>query len=195
MPASVSWGEIDRLCEHGGKERLPDHSWIGSLSGNALGSGCFRTSPHSAFADGGACRRATPAPPTPRAVRSGGRFGSRVRPYIAMDNTSGRCHAAGRRRFRRRQKDPDRLPIDVDDLAMPVDFQSANGIVDGERDQRGIEWALSILCMAAFSKSVSLPAATKPLNLATVCSRYLSAACAGTGCLPPPGQVQRAYPP
>src|SRR5207302_1798552 len=28
--------------------------------------------------------------------------------------------------------------------------------------------------MVAFSKSVSLPAATKPLNLATVCSRYLS---------------------
>src|ERR1700704_2910674 len=40
------------------------------------------------------------------------------------------------------KKARNRLPIDVDDLAMPVDFQSANGIVDGKRDQRGIEGRL-----------------------------------------------------
>src|SRR6185295_19827631 len=38
-----------------------------------------------------------------------------------------------------------RLPIYVDDLAIAVDFQSAIGIVDGQRDQRGIEWRLGDL--------------------------------------------------
>src|SRR5271154_7505618 len=100
-----------------------------------LRPGCFRTSPHSAFADG---------PPTPRAVRSAGRFGSRVRPrHIAMDTRAAdamRPAASGG--LAAGKKTRNRLPIDVDDLAMPVDFQSANGIVDGKRDQRGIEGRL-----------------------------------------------------
>src|SRR5499425_1506074 len=108
-----------------------------------LRPGRFRTSPHSAFADGGACRRAT-RPADTRAVRSGGRFGSRVRPrHIAMDTRAAdamRPAAAGG--LAAGKKTRNRLPIDVDDLAMPVDFQSANGIVDGKRDQRGIEWRL-----------------------------------------------------
>src|SRR5438876_7410416 len=85
-----------------------------------------------------------PGPPTPRAVRSAGRFGSRVRPrHIAMDTRAAdamRPAAAGG--LAAGKKTRNRLPIDVDDLAMPVDFQSANGIVDGTREQRGIEWRL-----------------------------------------------------
>src|SRR3954452_14697983 len=98
-----------------------------------LGPGCFRTSPHRAFADGGGRVGGPPgSPPTPRAVRSGGRFGSRVRPrHIAMDTRAAdamRPAAAGG--LAAGKKTRNRLPIDVDDLAMPVDFQSANGIVD-----------------------------------------------------------------
>src|SRR5271168_746940 len=89
-----------------------------------------------------ASERAHIAPsPTPRAVRSAGRFGSRVRPrHIAMDTRAAYAMlpaAAGG--LAAGKKTRNRLPIDVDDLAMPVDFQSANGIVDGKRDQRGIE--------------------------------------------------------
>ena len=66
MPASASWGEIDRLRETG-KERLPDHSGKVPYP-EMLRPGCFDTTdPHSAFADGGACRRAT-RPATPRAL-------------------------------------------------------------------------------------------------------------------------------
>src|SRR5712671_5000057 len=107
-----------------------------------LRPGCFRTSPYSAFADGGWCRRATRPADTTR--RSAGRFGSRVRPrHIAMDTRAAdamRPAAAGG--LAAGKKTRNRLSIDVDDLAMPVDFQSANGIVDGKRDQRGIEWRL-----------------------------------------------------
>src|SRR5262245_11292900 len=92
-----------------------------------------------------AARRAiTRIAPTHRAVRSAGRFGSRVRPrHIAMDTRAAdamRPAAAGS--LAAGKKTRNRLPIDVDDLATPVDFQSANGIVDGKRDQRGIEWRL-----------------------------------------------------
>src|SRR5215470_8433529 len=96
-----------------------------------LRPGCFRTSPHSAFADGGRVG-GPPRPPTTRAVRSAGWFGSRVRRrHIAMDTRAAdamRPAAAGG--LAAGKKTRNRLPIDVDDLAMPVDFQSANGIVD-----------------------------------------------------------------
>src|SRR3977135_4420450 len=125
-----------------------------------LRPGCFRTSPHSAFADGGAWAGGPPAPrhpppaggrpggppapPPPRVVRSGGRSGGRLRPrHIAMDTRAAdamRPAAAGG--LAAGKKTRNRLPIDVDDLAMPVDFKSANGIVDGKRDQRGIEGRL-----------------------------------------------------
>src|SRR5436190_24086171 len=74
-----------------------------------------------------------PGPPTPRAVRSGGRFGSRVRPrHIAMDTRAADAvlpAAAGG--LAAGKKARNRLSIDVDDLATAVDFQSAIGIVDG----------------------------------------------------------------
>src|SRR6266704_3129434 len=105
--------------------------------------GCFRTS-HIAPSPTELRVGGRPGPPISRAVRSGGRFGSRVRPrHIAMDTRAAdamRPAAAGG--LAAGKKTRNRLPIDVDDLAMPVDFQSANGIVDGERDQRGIEWRL-----------------------------------------------------
>src|SRR5262245_28508447 len=97
-----------------------------------LRPGCFRTSPHSAFADGGACRRAT-RPADTSAVRSAGRFGSRGRPrYIATDRRAADAvlpAAAGG--LAAGKKARNRLPIDVDDLATAVDFQSAIAIVDG----------------------------------------------------------------
>src|SRR5439155_24164643 len=85
-----------------------------------------------------------PRPPTPPAVSPAVGSGSRVRPrHNAMDTRAAdamRPAAAGG--LAAGKKTRNRLPIDVDDLAMPVDFQSANGIVDGKRDQRGIEWRL-----------------------------------------------------
>src|SRR5258705_2021603 len=81
------------------------------------------------------------APPTPRAVRSAGRFGSRVRPrHIAMDTRAAdamRPAAAGG--LAAVKKNRYRLPIDVDDLAMLVDILSDNGIVDCGPYQSGID--------------------------------------------------------
>src|SRR5205085_8713796 len=75
----------------------------------------------------------SPGPPTPRAVRSEARFGSRVRPrHIAMDTRAADAvlpAAAGG--LAASKKARNRLSIDVDDLATAVDFQSAIGIVDG----------------------------------------------------------------
>ena len=82
-----------------------------------------------------------------RAFGSADRFGYRVRRCdIACDRRAAYAMlpaAAGG--LAAGKKTRNRLPIYVDDLAMPVDFQSANGIVDGERDQRGIEWRLVCL--------------------------------------------------
>src|SRR5438270_6942296 len=86
-------------------------------------------------------------PPTSRAVRSGGRFGSRVRPRdIASDTRAADAvlpAAAGG--LAAGIKARNRLPIYVDDPAIAVDFQSAIGIVDGQRDQRSIEGRLGDL--------------------------------------------------
>src|SRR5215813_5731352 len=93
----------------------------------------------------GCFKRAHIAPsPTPRAVRSGGRFGSRVRPRdIASDTRAADAVlAAAPGGLAAGIKARNRLPVYVDDLAIAVDFQSAIGIVDGQRDQRGIEWRL-----------------------------------------------------
>src|SRR5262245_9003583 len=77
-------------------------------------------------------------------LRSGGPFGSRARPRdIAGDTGAADAvlpAAAGG--FAAGMKARNVLPIYVDDLAIAVDFQSAIGIVDGQRDQRGIEWRL-----------------------------------------------------
>src|SRR5262249_22741770 len=109
-----------------------------------LRPGCFRTSPHSAFADGGAWRRGPPPPrtPPPFGPRAGlpppappphqpppSRGGPR---YIATDTRAADAvlpaAAAG---LAAGKKARNRLPIDVDDLATAVDFQSAIAIVDG----------------------------------------------------------------
>src|SRR5262249_40754328 len=109
-----------------------------------LRPGCFRTSPHSAFADGGACRRVAPPRRPPGAVGGGGGRAGAVPPrHKAMDTRAAdamRPAAAGG--LAAGKKTRNRLPIDVDDLAMPVDFQSANGIVDSKRDQCGVEGRL-----------------------------------------------------
>src|SRR5262245_34354794 len=82
-------------------------------------------------------------PPTSRAVRSGE---PRASPDIASDTRAADAvlpAAAGG--LAAGIKARNRLPIYVDDLAIAVDFQSAIGIVDGQRDQRGIEWRLGDL--------------------------------------------------
>src|ERR1700750_3124814 len=93
----------------------------------------------------GCIKRAHIAPsPT---VRSGGRFATRVLPRdIASDTRAADAvlpAAAGG--LAAGIKARNRLPIYVDDPAIAVDFQSAIGIVDGQRDQRGIEWRLGDL--------------------------------------------------
>src|SRR5437879_6233164 len=82
-----------------------------------------------------------PGPPTPRAVRSGGRFGSRVRPrHIAMDTRAADAvlpAAAGG--LAAGKKARNRLSIEGDARAMPVDLQYANAIVEGRRTTGVVE--------------------------------------------------------